>query len=128
MSPKEQEGLFQYYMNLWVETGLKKYWDQMFLRVIECCRAIAIKKAPGKRLLDERSLSAACIVMDRIERLKVRPNKLSSYCYWPVIECIQGKKAMYEDQELQIHEEYKETMINEEIRGICRRELMNTED
>jgi len=131
LSPEEQEELFQEAMSKWDRTKNKKAWDEMWFRVYECCKAIAIKKAPGKPLLEERSMDAACLVMDRIERLGARPEKLSSYCYWPVVASIQGPKAKKEDQELAMQDEiedYEEVQTNDEVRGICRLELMNTID
>lgn len=130
LNPEEQEKLFQEAMKEWDSTNSKDAWDRMWLRVYECCKAIAIKKAPGKPLLEERAMNATILVMDRINRLKARPEKLSSYCYWPVIASIQGPKAKKEDQELAMQEELEnyDELKHEEIRGICRPELMDTED
>lgn len=127
---KEQESLFQEAINEWDNTKSKDAWNRMWVRVYECCKAIAIKKAPGKPLLEERAMDATILVMDRIERLRVHPEKLSSYCYWPVIASIQGPKAKKEDQELAMQEEIDdyEEVKHETIRGICRTEFMCTED
>lgn len=129
-SPEEQEELFQEAMKEWDSTNSKDAWDRMWLRVYECCKAIAIKKAPGKPLLEERAMDATILVMDRIERLGNHPARLSSYCYWPVIASIQGPKARKEDLELALQDELEgfEEVKHETIRGVCRPELMNTED
>lgn len=130
LSTEEQERLFQEAMKEWDNTKSKDAWDRMWARVYECCKALAIKKAPGKPLLEERAMDATILVMDRIERLRARPEKLSSYCYWPVVASIQGPKAKKEDQELAMQDEIEDytELKHDEIRGICRIELMNTED
>lgn len=132
LSPVEQEALFQDALKKWEETGDKVFWDRMFMRVWECCRAMAIRLAPGKPLIDNRAMDAAIIIMDRIKRNKSRPMKLSAFCYWPVQAAIHGPKAIKEDRELQYHEEYEEQTQDENtyetVRGICRMELMNTLD
>lgn len=124
-----QEQQFQDAFERWEGSGKvdKGAWDEMWLRVIECCRALALKIAPGKPLVEERSLDGAILVMDRIVRLQTHPRKLSSYCYWPVREALQGPKVVREDMELQLYEEYEEQK-RDEIRGVCREDLMNTID
>lgn len=130
MSPKLQEALFQEAICNWERTRDVIYWEQMWMRVLECCKALALKIAPGKPLVEERSVDAAIKVMDRIERLNKHPNKLSSYCYWPVKEALQGPQAMHEDLEECLYEEYEEQTQDKAcyVLGICRKELMNTDD
>lgn len=95
----EQERIFQEALCSWELTRDKKYWDIMWFRVYECCRSIALRIAPGKPLIEERALDAAIKIMDRIERLKRHPAKLSAYCYLPTLGELQGPKAVREDRE-----------------------------
>lgn len=127
LSPKEQEARFQEALDHWVHNGDKKSWDEMWFRVIECCRALALKIAPGKQHVEERALDAAATIMKGIKERGLRPEKLSSYCYWPCRGSIQGKAAQHEDQELQLHLEYEEQKqlerSYETVRGIYRPEM-----
>lgn len=95
----EQESIFQEALCNWELTKEKKYWDIMWLRVYECCRSIALRIAPGKPMVEERALDATIKIMDRIERLKKHPAKLSAYCYLPTLGEVQGPKAVKEDRE-----------------------------
>lgn len=99
LTPKEQESIFQSALKDWIQSNSKPSWDIMFLRVYECCKAIALTKAPGKPFLEDRAMDATITIMDRIRR-GARPSLLSSYCYWPLIGAIQGEKAKREDREL----------------------------
>lgn len=99
LSPQVQEQMFQDAMREWVDTSSKQSWDSMFTRVYEFCKAMALTKAPGKPFLEDRAMDATITIMDRIRR-GARPNRLSSYCYWPLIGAIQGDKAKREDREL----------------------------
>lgn len=130
LKPADQERLFQEAINDWEISGSKEAWDRMWIRIYECCRALALKIAPGKDKVEERAMDATVIVMDRIKRLNKHPNKLSSYCYWPVVGALQGPKAKREDMEMNLQDEIEkfEELKYETVRGICRQDLMNTED
>lgn len=130
LEPAEQERLFQEAISDWEISGSKAAWDRMWIRVHECCRALALKIAPGKDKVEERAMDATITVMDRIKRLNKHPNKLSSYCFWPVVGALQGPKAKKEDMELALQDEIEKfnELKHDEVRGICRVELMCTDD
>lgn len=100
-SPKEQEREFQDVMNHWVEYKDKKSWDLMFLRVYEACKALSkriLKVSLDDMVFHDRLMDAVLKVMGNIEN-GVRPNKLSSYCYFPCLGSFCGPKAVKEDTE-----------------------------
>lgn len=128
LNPKEAEEVFQEAFKEWETTNSKKAYDIMWIRVYECCRAIALRIAPGKPLVEERALEAAITIIERMIRLKQHPNKLSSWCYLPVRYALQGNKAIREDREMQYDDTLNTNKIFEPVRGICRQELVNTAD
>lgn len=119
--------MFQQALNHWINNGDKSSWDMMFLRVIEACKACALRIAPGKPLILERAMDAAITIMKGIKERGSRPQKLSSFVYWPVRGSLQGRLAQQEDQELQYDPLYEEQTQLEHgtdtIRGIYRPEM-----
>lgn len=122
MSPKEQELRFQQAMAHWSEFHDQESYNEMWFRVQEACKALALKIAPGKPRILERSLDAAIVVMQGIVERGLRPRKLSSYAYWPVRGQLQGKLAQQEDTEASYNEIYEEQTQDrcgkESIKGI----------
>lgn len=125
--PKEQEQMFQQAMAHWSEFHDQESYNEMWARVQEACKALALKIAPGKPHIIERSLDAAIVVMQGIVERGLRPRKLSSYCYWPCRGQLQGKLAQQEDGELQLADQYEEQTQDkvgyDNVRGIYRPEM-----
>lgn len=86
---EQREKEFQDAMKKWDSTKEKKYWDIMFLRVMDVCHNIAAKKLVGVRIdpeeFENRWMNAAMYVMSDIQKGR-RPEKLSSYCYLRVFK------------------------------------------
>ena len=127
LSPKEQEARFQQAMAHWSEFHDQESYNEMWARVQEACKALALKIAPGKPRIIERSLDAAIVVMQGIVERGLRPRKLSSYCYWPTRGQLQGKLAQQEDTEASYNDIYEEQTQDkcgkEAILGIYRPEM-----
>lgn len=132
MSPREQEEAFQKAMAHWSEFHDQESYNEMWFRVQEACKALALKIAPGKPRILERSLDAAIVVMQGIVERGLRPRKLSSYCYWPTRGQLQGKLAQAEDTELQLADQYEEQTQDkvgyDNVRGIYRPEMNGGRD
>lgn len=113
---KEKEEAFQLAMSNWEkETNpllKKKYWDEMYERIIDCCANICKKRLANKGLTAERIqetwLDSANYAMDCITRLGNRPRKLSSYCYSYVTCYILKPQLKYEDMHIRTFSEYDE--------------------
>lgn len=100
-SSKEQEREFQEAMSHWIEYNDKKSWDLMFLRVYEACKALSkkmLKVSLDDMVFHDRLMDAVLTVMENIKN-GTRPNKLSSYCYFPCLGSFFGPKAVKEDAE-----------------------------
>ena len=149
-SPSLQEEQFQNAYSKWEASGYLDgdAWNIMFYRVHEVCNAIASKMCMGiyNHMFEDRVMDATIYFMNRIYKEHIHPNKLSSWCYLGVKGYIYGAKQQREDKELSYESFYSQedgmdvavdilgntveigNNINEEIRGICRQELMNTLD
>lgn len=106
MSDLEQrEKEFQDAYDKWSETKEKKYWDIMFMRVIDCCHNIAAKKLVGVNIdpdeFENRYMDAAMYVMESILK-GVHPSKLSSYCYLRVYKYLYDPKNQNYDKTLKV--------------------------
>ena len=103
VTPAEQESLFQQHLLHWKEYADKSSWDGMWLRVYECCKAIAKSKCNGinNQHLEERALDGATYVMDLISRGNY-PAKLSSVCYLQTMKFLYGNREKQADRELQL--------------------------
>lgn len=99
--PSEQELEFQDAYSKWIADGDKGSYEVMWIRVKECCNAIASKLLKGlyTSTFDDRVMDATMKCMEDIINGGVRPKKLSSYCYYPVLTAIWGLKARKEDRE-----------------------------
>lgn len=127
LDPKIQEEMFREALAEWERDGSEDAWHRMWERVAAACKACALRIAPGKPLILERSMDAAITIMKGIKERGSRPQKLSSFVYWPVRGSLQGRLAQQEDQELQYDPLYEEQTQLEHgtdtIRGIYRPEM-----
>lgn len=134
MTPKEQEELFQRAYDDWVSSGRSDLsaWNEIWSRVYEACKAIALKICNNCYVpcLEERVMDCTITLVERFERTGNRPRKLSSYCYLPMRGVLYNEKYQKQDRELSYEEykEYEEITICDEVRGICRKEMMTTRD
>lgn len=114
MTPKEQEDEFQRLYDIWINTQdrkeQKKAFDLMFIRILEVCKAIGkkINTAPNNPFLEERCLDAAIYFANRIKTTKIRPNKLSSWCYLGVKGFLYRPLYIREDREESYEEIFEE--------------------
>lgn len=112
--PSEQELEFQTAYSKWIVDGDKSSYKVMWIRVKECCNAIASKLLNGlyTSTFDDRVMDATMKCMEDIINGE-HPKKLSSYCYWPVVNAVWGPKAKKEDQE-ECYDNYINNITNEE--------------
>lgn len=98
--PSEQELEFQNAYSKWVASGDKSSYDVMWIRIRECCNALASKLLKGlyTSTFDDRVMDATIKCMENVIKGE-HPRKLSSYCYWPVVGAVWGPKAKKEDKE-----------------------------
>lgn len=130
----EQEQAFQDAYQRWEDSNYtdKQAWDIMWFRVRECCHSIAKKLCTGvyNPHLEDRADEAVCYYMNRIKRDKIRPRKLSSWCYLGTKGMLYKRKYQYEDAEMSFesYEKYEEIRKPDEVRGIVRLDMVNTND
>lgn len=149
ISPREAEQKFQEVLKDWSETGNVQSRDQIWLLIHNCCSNICKARLKGISIgtdrLYDRVMDATVLCCHYIFDNGKRPNKLSSFCFLPCIGVLYGKAAKKEDSEVSydaqmelgnqvavdilgnIIDEYKPKDF-EDVRGICRKELMNTLD
>jgi len=108
MPPSFQEQMFQEAYGKWEASNYtdKQSWDAMFYRVHECCNAIGSKMLKGlyTSTFEDRVMDATIYIMKGIKEKHTHPSKLSSWCYWPTFNALQGKKAIKEDTELNLED------------------------
>lgn len=88
--------------------------DEQFKCVFRVCYALVLKilrkclpNIVEDTFVYDKALDATIKIVDRIGRLKARPNKLTSYCYWPSYEaCFGNKQHQFEDQ-IELWSDYK---------------------
>ena len=103
---KDTESLFQ---NAY-DSGDK---EEQFKCVFRVCYALVLKilrkrlSNIAEDLVYDKALDATIKIMDRIERLKARPNKLTAYCYWPSYECCFGNKQRQFEDQIELWSDYK---------------------
>lgn len=74
-------------MNSYFETGEKKYYDEMFLEVINVCKGIILKmngRCKGlytKQDLDDFAIDAACKVVEKIVGGKIIVRNITNYSW-----------------------------------------------
>ena len=147
MTPQEQEERFQIALEHYREFNDKKSLQEVWNRIYEACKANASNICRGiyNSTFHDRLMESVETVFRYIITEGRTPNKLLTYCYLPTFGKFCGIKQQKEDKEPsyefynelgytasvneigEIIEEYG-IKPNEEVRGICRKELMNTDD
>lgn len=138
LSIADRERRFQNIYNDWKES--RKYNDEMWNLVIDCCKYIAliiVKKnslfGPRVALIEERAMDAAVDVIRRMKENDVHPSCLRSYASSWVTYHLQHKASnIQQDKEYQLNaflddndyndytEEYTESFEDELIDEILR--------
>lgn len=114
-SPKVQEEIFMAAYTRWLKYGLDADWKIMWERVVQCCRAIAIYKCPCFSLVDDRAMDASIHVMELLKRgYKPNSGSLSKFCSYPVTAALYGPKAVKEDSELGIDDNFLDENCSDE--------------
>lgn len=147
MTSEEQEIRFQKALKHYRQYKDNKSYKEIWLRVYEACHAKAsiICRGIYNATFHDRLMEAVETIMRYIIDDGATPNKLITYCWLPTFGKFCGLKQQREDKEAS-YEFYNEmgysASINEigeiiedygikpkeEIRGLCRKELMNTDD
>ena len=156
-SAAEQENAFQEAYSHWTIYKDKESYDEIWLRVYAACEAIAkkmLKVSLSDAVFHDRLMDAVEKVMhytteNHLNKKRqlgppTRPKKLITYVALPVCGAFFGPKAIKEDTEvsyeLQVSKENQvavdilgypiDDMMSdyEEVKGICQRRLMCTED
>lgn len=115
MDTKENEASFQSNYDLWKETQNKHYWNEIWMSVYIACLNICKKIYKSRHVIIEdeelvaKATDSAAYVMKFINK-GVRPEKLSSYCYFRCLRSIQSPKDVwYEKNVTQMPEDnYRE--------------------
>lgn len=99
MIPKECEEQFQIELRKYRLNENKRSWEQMWLMVQDCCSNIAKSKLKGVicQDFDGKVLDATLKCMQKIKDGE-DPEKLSSFCYFPVIGVIWDRKLQKEER------------------------------
>ena len=84
----------------WQETSQKKYWDQMFMEVLNCCTSQCKKKAKGIIMpdLEGKALDATCKVMQKIKKALPDIKSLTNFCYWYVIGAVYDRSTAFHER------------------------------
>lgn len=115
LNPKEAEAVFMKALAEWEATGSNEAWRVIWERVVQCCRAIAIYKCPGFPLVDDRAMDASIHVMELLKRgYKPNSGSLSKFCSYPVTAALYGPKAIKEDSELGIDDNFLDENCSDE--------------
>lgn len=111
---KEHEDLFQEYQRHYRDFGDKESSDKCFYFIYDCVKNTALKKAKGKVIpdLDEVVMDATLDIFNKWKNKPVDINKLSSFCYYPLIQRMYDKNKQITDREVSLEAwleyEYKE--------------------
>ena len=99
MIPKECEEQFQIELKRYRATSSKTSWDLMWMMVNDCCSNIAKSKLKGVKCpdFDGKVMDATIKCMEKIINGE-DPEKLSSFCYFPVIGIIWDRKLQKEER------------------------------
>jgi hypothetical protein len=110
LTPAENEALFQ-------ETD---DWSIKWYCVTFACENLAKKQLQGINIgpekFEQRVGEAVFECMEKIKRGD-KPDKLSSWCYWPVRRALWSKSAIQEDRECLSYEEHTENILAQENIG-----------
>ena len=153
----EQEAAFQTAYTHWTIHKDKKSYDEIWMRIYAACEAMAktmLKVPLSDDVFHDRLMEAVEKVIhytteDHLNRQRrmvppTRPRKLITYVALPVSGSFFGPKAIKEDTEVsyefQVSKDNQaavdilgypiDAMMSdyEDVKGICRKELMTTED
>ena len=99
MIPKKCEEQFQIELRKYRLDENKKSWDRMWFMVQDCCSNIAKSKLKGVICpdFDGKVMDATIKCMQKIKGGE-DPEKLSSFCYFPVIGVIWDRKLQKEER------------------------------
>lgn len=116
---KENEEAFQkawylYWHQETTKAGMEKQKLMMWNCVYLCCENMCKSKGKGIVIpnLEEKAMDATIKVMAKVQN-GFRPQKLSSYCYFPVIEQLYNKQVQKIEKELS-YEAWQEWQYAEE--------------
>ena len=86
--------------NSWKETNNKKFWDIMFIEVLNCCTSQAKSKARGIVMpdLEGKAIDATCKAMDRIKKDLPDIKSLTNFCYWYVIGAVYDRPTKFAER------------------------------
>lgn len=111
LTPEENETLFQ-------ETN---DWDIKWYCVQFACENLAKKQLKGIHMPPERfEQRVGEAILECMEKIKRgdKPDKLSSWCYWPVRRALWSKAAQQEDKEMLSYEaDFTDNILNREEKG-----------
>lgn len=115
--PKEAEEQFQIELTRYRETESKTSWNLMWYLVSDCCSNIAKSKLKGIVCPDfeGKIMDATIKCMQKIKDGE-NPQKLSSFCYFPVIGVIWDRKLQKEERTIS-YEAWQEYQWNMEERN-----------
>ena len=147
LTPKEQEDRFHKALEHYRQFKDKKSLDEIWFRVYEACKANASNICKGicNSTFHDRLMDAVETVMRYIVAEGKDPVSLITYCYLPTFGKFCGLKQRREDNEGSYefyNEQGYQAAVNEvgetiedygikpkeKVRGICNKELMNTDD
>lgn len=105
---QEKENDFQIALSRYRQSGSQNDYDVIWSFVIDCCSNIAKKKLKGIKINDfyDKIMDSQIDVMAKIESGQ-NPLKMSSFCYYPVINALYNKKVQREDKNLSVEQLYE---------------------
>ena len=113
---QENEARFQNAQAAWIQSNYKddKAWAIMWGCVYLACENMCKSKGKGIVIphLEEKAMDATCKVMAKIKNGEVI-GKLSSFCYFPVIEQLYNKNLQFEERTIS-YEAWQEFQYVEE--------------
>ena len=152
-SAAEQENAFQEAYTHWSIYKDKESYDEIWIRVYAACEAMAkkmLKVSLSDDVFHDRLMEAVEKVIQyttqphknrcRQTVPPTRPRKLITYVALPVAGAFFGPKAVKEDSEVSYEPNDNQAAVDilgypidveykvEDVKGICRKELMTTED
>lgn len=97
---KYDNSIFYNAYSEWLKTSQKKFWDIMFMEVLNCCESQAKKKAKGIVLpdLEGKSLDAACKAMEKIQKELPDIKSLTNFCYWYVVGAVYDRPTAFHER------------------------------
>lgn len=113
---QENEAKFQNAQRAWIQSNHQddKAWATMWTCIYLACENMCKSKGKGIVIpnLEEKALDATCRVISKIKAGAV-VEKLSSFCYFPVIEQLYNKNLQLEERTIS-YEAWQEFQYAEE--------------